>query len=213
MSYLDETIAFVKVETADYDSSHDFEHAQWVFNNAMTIYHETNTNHLIKEMDCKKVIAMAAYLHDVCDHKYNWTEKRYSAMLNLIKKYCQPNENQVVIDIINNMSFSKEKKGLTKDMGKYQVLRDIVSDADKLEAIGDRGLQRCHAFTKTLIGTTNPQIVKHMINHCHDKLLDLLPKYIRTDKGKEMGVPLHKVIVDFCDNPSSSVYSQIHLEQ
>ena len=38
-------------------------------------------------------------------------------------------------------------KGLKKDLGEYEVLRNIVSDADKLEAIGEVGVLRCYQYT------------------------------------------------------------------
>ena len=37
-------------------------------------------------------------------------------------------------------------KGLKKDLGQYEVLRNIVSDADKLEAIGEAGVLRCYQY-------------------------------------------------------------------
>ena len=37
-------------------------------------------------------------------------------------------------------------KGQKQDLGKYEVLRDIVSDADKLEAIGEQGVLRCYQY-------------------------------------------------------------------
>lgn len=45
-----------------------------------------------------------------------------------------------VIDICENVSFSKEKKGLLNhDLPKHvMLLRNIVSDADKLDAIGKK---------------------------------------------------------------------------
>ena len=41
----------------------------------------------------------------------------------------------------------KQVKGLKKDLGEYEVLRNIVSDADKLEAIGEVGVLRCYQYT------------------------------------------------------------------
>ena len=37
-------------------------------------------------------------------------------------------------------------KGKKRDLGEYEILRDIVSDADKLEAIGEAGVMRCYQY-------------------------------------------------------------------
>lgn len=41
-----------------------------------------------------------------------------------------------------------QKKGVKQDLGQFEVLRNIVSDADKLEAIGEIGLIRCLEHSK-----------------------------------------------------------------
>ena len=49
-----------------------------------------------------------------------------------------------MIDICENVSFSKEKKGkLNNDLPKnVMLLRNIVSDADKLDAIGKKKFEK-----------------------------------------------------------------------
>ena len=69
-----------------------------------------------------------------------------------------------------------------------------VSDADRLEALGQVGLERCIEFTKARNGIVPDDVV----THCHEKLLRLLPEnFIKTQLGKSMAVPLHDVIVDY----------------
>ncbi len=75
-------------------------------------------------------------LHDVCDHKYANTLPIVELHEYIHQQLCDE-KAQVVIDIIDNMSFSQEVKGLRKKLDTpYQ---DIVSDADKLEALGEGG--------------------------------------------------------------------------
>ena len=192
IAYQTPLLLFVQSETKDYDESHDFFHAQAVFENAMNILKETPVN---LPIDVEKIVTMAAYLHDVCDHKYKASHTKYFRMESFIGQYCTPSEKMIINGIIKNVSFSKEKKGQLEDMGEYQILRNIVSDADKLEALGEVGLRRCIAYTRTL--KPEHQVREHVIQHCHDKLLHLKDDYIRTDAGKRMAEPLHQVIVDY----------------
>ena len=58
-------------------------------------------------------------------------------------------EVRTVITICENISYSKEKKGLLECLD-YPIsfLRNIVSDADKLDAIGYDGIERCRMYTQ-----------------------------------------------------------------
>jgi uncharacterized protein len=103
----------------------------------------------------------------------------------------------VVLDIINNISYSQEIKGKRKTLseaGGGRMYQDIVSDADKLEAIGTVGIERCIAYTRKCGGVIPADVVKH----CHEKLLKLYPgNYIRTPMGRKLAGPLHDQVVDY----------------
>ena len=74
----------------------------------------------------------------------------------------------------------------------YQTYRNIISDADKLEALGEVGLRRCMQFSEAHNG--------NVIEHCHEKLLKLLPDgFIRTNAGKKLAVPGHEYILNYCN--------------
>ncbi len=82
-----------------------------------------------------------------------------------------------------------------------QLIRDICSDADKLEAIGNVGLERCIKFTKSFNNSLDDiEIKKLVIDHCNEKLLKLKDQFIRTDPGKMMAVERHQTIVDYVYN-------------
>ena len=79
--------------------------------------------------------------------------------------------------------------------------RDIVSDADKLDAIGYAGIERCRDFSKYRAPNAScEEIEENVVEHMHDKLLKLLDQYIRTDSAKTIGQPLQKEMLDYLEN-------------
>ena len=79
--------------------------------------------------------------------------------------------------------------------------RDIVSDADKLDAIGYAGIERCRDFSKYRAPNAScEEIEENVVEHMHDKLLKLLDQYIRTDSAKIIGKPLQKEMLDYLEN-------------
>ena len=80
-------------------------------------------------------------------------------------------------------------------------IRDIVSDADKLDAIGYAGIERCRDFSKYRAPNAScEEIEENVVEHMHDKLLKLLDQYIRTDSAKMIGQPLQKEMLDYLEN-------------
>jgi uncharacterized protein len=180
----EQLIQFVREHTKHFDASHDINHVIAVYQNAVLIAKEE-----LPDYD-DDILQHACLLHDVCDHKYANALPRHELHKYINQKLCDE-KAQVVIDVIDNMSFSQEVKGLRKKLNTpYQ---DIVSDADKLEALGEGGLERCIVFTEEIGGDVPSDVVKH----CHDKLLKLKDFYIRTNTGKAMAEPLHQVIADY----------------
>lgn len=83
------------------------------------------------------MIMYATLLHDTIDHKYtNNLNEKISKLNNFL---IQRNKYTKYVEwIINNISYSKEfKSGYPIHIDtRVNLARDIVSDADKLEAIG-----------------------------------------------------------------------------
>lgn len=77
-----------------------------------------------------------------------------------------PKDAQLILEIIKNVSFSTEKKlrqqgdplNIWKQtMGDMVYLSHVVSDADKLEALGKIGYQRCLGYAKHKLNCTDEQ--------------------------------------------------------
>ena len=101
------------------------------------------------------------------------------------QKYSEPEVTTIRL-ICENISYSKEKKGkLAKLTETDGFLRDIVSDADKLDAIGYAGIERCRDFSRHIAPNADAvELERMVVEHMHDKLLKLNEHYIRTDAGK-----------------------------
>lgn len=137
------------------DVSHAIEHFRRVKNYTSQIMQglEPELNN-IHDVDCRKVLVAAALLHDVFDHKYASAEETSDGLNEMCsflrneQKFTQI-EVEAVISICTNVSYSKEKKGLLEKLDyPISLLRDIVSDADKLDAIGLAGIERCRLYSK-----------------------------------------------------------------
>lgn len=180
---------FVEASTAIFDESHDITHADAVCYNTLKIA-ETIDAEL--EFDILIYTAMA---HDVCDHKYPASIKE-EQLAEFIEGKLGATKCGRVMSIIKNISFSKQIKGLRQQLPSPDSLYlEIVSDADRLEAIGQIGIDRCIAYTHASGGN----VPEDVVTHCYEKLLLLKDTYITTSMGKVLAEPLHQVIQDYVD--------------
>ncbi|TNV75622.1 hypothetical protein FGO68_gene13461 [Halteria grandinella] len=153
------------------------------------------------------LLCCAALLHDVCDHKYPQSIKR-GDLDAFIYETVGKEKGGDVIFIIDNVSWSKEDKARRGEAVPVPVpphlkeYLDAVRDADRLEAIGQVGIDRCIAYSVS-IGRKIPDDV---IVHCHEKLLRIYgEKFIVTDLGRKMAEPLHEVIVEYVKAQEAAV--------
>lgn len=178
------------------DDSHGLAHAIKVTENAVTIWKMTP----VSSMSIEKLLA-CAMIHDVMDHKYDPENRLEPELRYFLKQHFVTKDIEEIISIINAVSFSKEKKRgkryfetyLTEDAIKC---RDIVSDADKLEALGKIGFDRCveysqHAYKKKHgVDITKELLKKEVEDHAEEKLYVLANEYIVTPGGKKMAAKL-----------------------
>lgn len=176
-----------------------------------------------------KMVIAAAQFHDLADHKYQWTQQQQWLLEQTLLEHFSKADTGLIVDIMTAVSFSKERgyrmrRGdgfslvdmtqqwepctrpidFSHTLGRMGALvRDIVSDADKLEAIGKVGVERCVEYTKTHIRekesrqATREEIAQHLLEHAKEKLLILLThNYIRTEVGKQLAAPLQTEMVD-----------------
>lgn len=196
MTLLWDTLSNFVAETCrDRDATHGHAHMEKVAQNAMIILKELG----IMDDNIIRLVTIGAWLHDVADHKYDrdgTLDKKLDIFLHSITTEL---EFVRIKDVINKISFSKEDK--YRKSGKFyepDPVREIVSDADKIEAIGNIGLIRCADYSREIYKEKNneeisdDQLVNAVRLHSNEKLLRLLPEnFISTEAGKRMAQPLH----------------------
>lgn len=147
---------------------HDVNHSIRVYQNACKIadrYPESN----------KVVISLAALLHDVDDHKLFCTENNDNARTFMLSQQIENDTIEFVCEVIDGVSFSKNKGNHPKSLeGK------IVQDADRLDAMGAIGIARTFAF-----GGKNGRSMESSLQHFYDKLL-LLKDEMNTEEGRRI---------------------------
>ena len=177
------------------DKSHGIDHIQKVLTNVDKI----SKNYIFSERE-NIILRTCTLLHDAYDHKYfqkpediiNIKEKISD---DLIKFGLSWNEIQIIFIIVDNISFSKEKAQKNRYYDLISLLspnmvkiRNIVSDSDKIEALGIEGIHRMilysiHKFDKI----SSKTIIDDIKLLCKNKLYILVSdNYIRTDIGREI---------------------------
>jgi hypothetical protein len=188
---------FVLTTCKNRDETHGYEHMRKVAFNAVNILGSNDDQQMILDT------ITVAWLHDINDHKYDKYGYLNTQLIIFISTLYDANWSQFILDIINRISFSKEnmsiKNGITLDwdkkLGIYgRAIRDIVSDADKIEALD---INRCEDYILHLnVNIGNEDLLYNLVEHSIEKLLRLVPEFIRTNEGFEIALPLHQKMMD-----------------
>lgn len=183
--------SFVASACAGRDGSHGLEHAKRVRARALLINRQLGLP--VSAFD----VSLVSLLHDVSDYKFDHDGKLKEQVILFLKNHHMGSDK--IMKTIEAISYSKEKKEGKRWFESYIgdhywiTVRDIVSDADKLEALGQEGGQRCLQY-----GAAHGNVgVKYLLQHMIDKLLCLRDEYIVTVPGKEMVGHLHDELVVF----------------
>jgi uncharacterized protein len=200
----------VKIALAKCDASHNFQHVDRVRNLAKQIAKGEG----IVDRDVLEIIEVAALLHDVADYKYSGSDAANEhAARSILSAFSVPEETQdKVLDIVNNISFSKELDQQPSTASHSSHLLGIVQDADRLDAIGAIGIARCFYFGASKnrpiyddqpprLNMTKEEYRAHQsssINHFHEKLL-LLKHKMKTPTGKAFAERRHQFMVSYLD--------------
>lgn len=194
---------FAKKYHSQDNSGHDFEHIKRVYSNACLLLKQTP--------QCNEfVVKMSALLHDVDDRKFETDGNNTLKFLQTLS--LEENIINQILDTINTISFSKS--GANTSFSTVEM--KLLSDADKLDAIGAIGICRTIMFGtsknvtffdenifpqpnltkaeyKNLIRTSN-----NTINHFFDKLLKLKDA-MQTEIGKEEAQKRHDFMILFLE--------------
>lgn len=184
---LDSVKKIIYQQFSDEGTGHDYFHVERVVNMAVRIAKEENADLFLVEL--------AAWLHDVGDHKLNNGIDQSEAHITAI--LAPLNTSQEVIDtvikIVSQVSFSKGNTAETLEA-------KIVQDADRLDALGAIGLARVFAYggskQREIYNPVHP--AETSIQHFYDKLLKLKDK-MNTNTGKLIAAERHRYLEDFLE--------------
>ena len=175
----DHAIEYIDLIFQNNADGHDTGHSMRVYQNAM---------HLAEcypECD-RRIVSLAALLHDVDDHKLFHTENNANARCFLESQSIRSAEIEQICKIINEVSFSKNR-GKKPD----SIEGKIVQDADRLDAIGAIGIARTFAF-----GGKSGRSLEESLQHFYDKLL-LLKDEMNTEEAGKLAEVRHAYLEGF----------------
>jgi HD superfamily phosphodiesterase len=142
----------------------------------------------------------AAWLHDVADHKYDY-DGTLEQRLDEFGTANIPNYTEIK-QVIKYVSYSTENKAIASGtplnfkqiLGDYYSnIRDIVSDADKLESIGVKGMERSLTYNTDTNPTFTPaQVIAEVRKIYDEKLVKLATQFIRTSTARAIAQKEHK---------------------
>lgn len=183
----------VKLRVNEYGKGHDFSHIQRVIKNAEMI-------NAVEKEDEHQVFLLALF-HDLFDEKFYHGNHLSEDLVLFLEDYPVPNLNQLIHDLEHfgfNGGFNAPK--LSK-------VGQIVSDADRLDAMGAIGIARSMMYGSVLYDETREyqpisskteyrDSSRPILFHFYDKLLKL-KDLMFTETGKHLAQQRHKFMLDY----------------
>ncbi len=180
MNVTDAAMEYIRTLFSDNCGGHDVEHTLRVYRNALLIaeYEECDLD----------IVALAALLHDVDDHKLFQTENNANARAFLTGQRVEDDRIETICQAINAVSFSRNR-GRVPDT----IEGRIVQDADRLDAIGAVGIAHTFAY-----GGEHGRSLASSFQHFYDKLF-LLKDELNTASARRIAEDRHAFMVIFLD--------------
>ena len=186
------------VEREEFDSSHDMTHFVNVYNYAKKIVeNDYKDGTLIKNIgreDSIKILLNAAFCHDLIDGKYVDSEKAIKELRNVFLDNGYDKEyTEIIIYLIDNMSYSKRRKEGFQIKKEYELILNILCDADMLDAYR---IERVIAYqsTKSDDVERNLKWVKTILVK---RILRYKDDWLKTEYALSTSIPLHRSVEDY----------------
>lgn len=176
---IEDAVAYIRSLFQGNSDGHDFDHSVRVWRNAVRIART--------EPACDmRAVELGALLHDTDDPKLFHTEGNAHARAFLKEHGASDSEAEQICEIINSVSFSKNRDSVPSSPEAM-----IVRDADRLDAIGAVGIARTFAY-----GGKHGRSLDSSIDHFREKLL-LLKDMMNTREAKLMAEERHAFLESF----------------
>ena len=183
----DKAIEYITDIFKDNADGHDLNHSVRVYKNAVRILNA------YPDAD-GLVVELAALLHDVDDHKLFNTFDNANARKFLVDNSIDSEKIELICEVINSVSFSKNKGVRPKT-----IEGCIVQDADRLDALGAIGIARTFAY-----GGKHGRSIEASVEHFHEKLL-LIKDMMNTSEAKKIANERHAFLEAFIDELNNEI--------
>ncbi|TES94942.1 MAG: HD domain-containing protein [Promethearchaeota archaeon] len=139
------------------------------------------------------VIKIAALLHDVGRYlkKHDEVKNHAEISAEIAENFIIKNNFNIAIGDVENIFHCIRAHSFSNELEPETLEAKILSDADKLDALGAIGLYRTIGFTIKNYGG-----IEQVIYHLENKILRL-KEMIYLDYSKQIAEKRHKIILDF----------------
>ena len=142
--------------------------------------------------ECTDIIGTSVLLYKVFDKEYAIKEIVVKDRKEFLNYYLNGIINNthlnIIFDIIENISFINEIKGLVTHLDKYEILKTIVSDSIKLESMGTDAIDKMIIYNHF---NKKDDHSRNIIRHCKQKLFKL-KDHIHTSYAKDIAKTFEK---------------------
>ena len=174
------------VENSEKNDIHGYAHVERVYNTCVKIGGKLNAN--------LNVLKIAALLHDVgrINEKDDALKRNHAEIsADKSKKFLSSNGISLIQDEFDNIIHSIRAHSFSNEQLARTLEAKILSDADKLDALGAIGIFRTIGFT-----LENNGGIDQVIEHLENKILRLKEQMF-LDYSKGVAELRHKTVLDF----------------
>ena len=170
---------------SDKNDIHGFKHIERVAKISSEIGTALNAN--------LPVIKIAALLHDVGRYlkKDDLVKNHAEISAEIAENFIIKNNFDIASEDVENILHCIRAHSFSNDLEPKSLEAKILSDADKLDALGAIGLYRTIGFTIKKFGG-----IEQVIHHLENKILRL-KEMIYLDYSKQIAEKRHEIILDF----------------
>ena len=174
------------LKNSEREEIHGFQHVERVYNMCIRIGKELDAN--------LSVLKIAALLHDIgrINERKSLDKKNHAEIsAEMALEFLDSNNFNLSKDDINNVIHAIRTHSFSMKLKPETLEAKILSDADKLDAIGAIGIYRTIGFT-----IKNKGGIEQVIKHLESKIMKLKDR-MYLDTSKEIAKERQKIILDF----------------
>ena len=174
------------INNSEKDDLHGFLHVERVLNLCLHLGKQSDANLMILEI--------AALLHDIGRKNINETtssKNHAEKSAEMAFNFLNANDFKLPQEDLKNINHCIRSHSFSNNSNPQTLEAKILSDADKLDALGSIGLYRTISFT-----IMNKGGIKEVIEHLENKILKL-KDHLYLDASKEIAQERLKIVIDF----------------